>query len=196
MILSRFDRKNAMHRDQFPHRRQVLSGFAALAAAAMLHRDGLARTNVSEFARGADDWHPPEWQTSLYSPKQRTGHLAVHERRRQSHGELRSEADADQVRREDDCKETPYADATGPGQRLALERLAVPDANGNQRNDTLYPLQVGYQKHGQSGIEVSDWFPHIVAKQIDEIRRLCAPCGRPTATTALRAQFHSGRHHE
>ena len=25
----------------------------------------------------------------------------------------------------------------------------------------LYPLQVGFQKHGQSGIEVSDWFPHM-----------------------------------
>src|SRR5829696_2689940 len=25
---------------------------------------------------------------------------------------------------------------------------------------TIYPMQVGYKKRGQSGIEVSDWFPH------------------------------------
>ena len=26
---------------------------------------------------------------------------------------------------------------------------------------TIYPLQVGYQKHGQSGMEISDWLPHL-----------------------------------
>src|SRR5262245_54984872 len=42
--------------------------------------------------------------------------------------------------------ETPFADVQNPA-KLALERLVVPDANGNQRN-VLYPLQVGFQKHG------------------------------------------------
>ena len=45
--------------------------------------------------------------------------------------------------------------------------VVVNDANGQQRNK-LYPLQVGYKKHGQSGIEVSDWFPHI-GSCIDDI---------------------------
>jgi len=34
--------------------------------------------------------------------------------------------------------ETPFADVQDP-KKLAIERLVVPDANGNQRN-TLYPL--------------------------------------------------------
>ncbi|MFM7556200.1 MAG: DUF1501 domain-containing protein [Verrucomicrobiota bacterium] len=55
--------------------------------------------------------------------------------------------------------ETPFASVQDP-KKLALERLVVPDANGNQRN-TLFPLQVGFRKHGQSGMEISDWFPHI-----------------------------------
>src|SRR5439155_6451497 len=55
--------------------------------------------------------------------------------------------------------ETPFAEVQNP-KKLAIERLIVPDANGNQRN-TLYPLQIGFKKHGQSGIEVSDFFPHI-----------------------------------
>ena len=36
--------------------------------------------------------------------------------------------------------ETPFADTQDP-KRLAIERLVVPDGNGNQRN-LLYPLQV------------------------------------------------------
>src|SRR6185312_5948481 len=62
--------------------------------------------------------------------------------------------------------ETPFADVQDP-KKLALERLVVPDANGNQRN-RLYPLQVGFRKHGQSGIAISDWFPHL-ARHVDKL---------------------------
>jgi hypothetical protein len=85
--------------------------------------------------------------------------------------------------------ETPFAEVQDP-KKLALERLVVPDANGNQRNK-IYPLQVGFAKHGQSGIEVSDWFPHI-ASNIDKIAVV-----RSMYTTdsnhAAQTQFHSGR---
>ncbi len=50
--------------------------------------------------------------------------------------------------------ETPFASTQDP-KKLAIERLVVPDANGNQRNK-LFPLQVGFRKHGESGIEISD----------------------------------------
>ena len=51
--------------------------------------------------------------------------------------------------------------------------VVVNDANGQQRNK-LYPLQVGYKKYGQSGIEVSDLFPHIgsVADDLCVIRSM------------------------
>jgi hypothetical protein len=26
---------------------------------------------------------------------------------------------------------------------------------------TIYPLQTGFRKHGESGLEVSDWWPHV-----------------------------------
>ena len=67
----------------------------------------------------------------------------------------------------------------------------VPDANGNQRN-TLYPLQVGFRRHGDSGIEISDWFPHI-ARNVD---RLAIVRGLWTTDSnhGAQAQFHSGRH--
>ncbi len=52
--------------------------------------------------------------------------------------------------------------------KLKLARVVViNDANGQQRNK-LYPSQVGFKKCGKSGIEVSDWLPHI-GECIDDI---------------------------
>lgn len=86
--------------------------------------------------------------------------------------------------------ETPFAEVQDP-KRLAIERLVVPDANGNQRN-TLYPLQVGYHKHGQSGIEVSDWFPHL-ARQVDQLA-IVRSMWTTDSNHGAQTQFHSGRH--
>ncbi|MBL9123467.1 MAG: DUF1501 domain-containing protein [Planctomycetaceae bacterium] len=86
--------------------------------------------------------------------------------------------------------ETPFAEAQNP-QRLKIERLVVPDGNGNQRN-TLYPLQVGFQKHGQCGIEVSDWFPHI-ARHVDRLA-IVRSLWTTDSNHGAQTQFHSGRH--
>ena len=86
--------------------------------------------------------------------------------------------------------ETPFKDAQDP-KKLALERLVVPDANGNQRN-LLYPLQIGFQKHGQSGIGVSDWFPHI-ARNVDKLA-IVRSMWTTDSNHGAQTQFHSGRH--
>ena len=86
--------------------------------------------------------------------------------------------------------ETPFADVQDP-KRLALERLVVPDGNGNQRNK-LYPLQVGFRKHGQSGIEISDWFPHI-AQNVDKLA-IVRSLWTTDSNHGAQTQFHSGRH--
>lgn len=86
--------------------------------------------------------------------------------------------------------ETPFADVQDP-KKLAIERLVVPDANGNQRNK-LYPLQVGFRKHGQSGIEISDWFPHI-ARQVDRLS-IVRSLWTTDSNHGAQTQFHSGRH--
>jgi hypothetical protein len=56
----------------------------------------------------------------------------------------------------------------------------------------LYPLQVGYRKRGRSGIEVSDWWPHV-GDCIDDIAVV-----RSMWTTdndhGAQLQFHTGRH--
>ena len=85
--------------------------------------------------------------------------------------------------------ETPFAGVQDPA-KLAIARATVPDANGNQRN-MLFPLQVGFQKHGQSGLEVSDWFPHIArsADRLAVIRSMWTT----DSNHGAQAQFHTGR---
>ena len=57
------------------------------------------------------------------------------------------------------------------------------------RQIPLYPLQIGYKKRGQSGIEVSDWWPHL-STCIDDLAVV-----RSMWTTdndhAAQLQFHS-----
>jgi len=87
--------------------------------------------------------------------------------------------------------ETPFKDVQNP-EKLKLARVTViNDANGQQRNK-LYPLQVGYKKRGESGIEVSDWFPHLgdCVDDLAVVRSMYTTDDNHGAQT----QFHSGRH--
>ncbi|MFM7863535.1 MAG: DUF1501 domain-containing protein [Planctomycetaceae bacterium] len=56
----------------------------------------------------------------------------------------------------------------------------------------LYPLQIGFQRRGQSGLHVSDWWPHVGACADD------LAVVRSMWTTdndhAAQLQFHTGRH--
>jgi hypothetical protein len=87
--------------------------------------------------------------------------------------------------------ETPFQYVQQSEKLKRVRVVVVNDANGQQRN-RLYPLQVGFKSYGQSGIEVSDWFPHI-GSCIDDIAVI-----RSMWTTddnhGAQVQFHSGRH--
>jgi hypothetical protein len=88
-------------------------------------------------------------------------------------------------------RETPFAYVEDPERLKKVRVVVVNDANGQQRHE-LYPLQVGFQKYGQSGIEVSDWFTNI-GRVIDDVAVI-----RSMWTTddnhGAQVQFHSGRH--
>lgn len=87
--------------------------------------------------------------------------------------------------------ETPFAAVQDPERLKNTRVVVVNDANGQQRNE-IYPLQVGFKKRGESGIEVSNWFPHI-GSVIDDLAVI-----RSMWTTddnhGAQVQFHSGRH--
>jgi hypothetical protein len=153
-------------------------GFTGLALAAMLQRDGYAAT---------PQWTPPTGKPHS-TPKAKSV-IWLFMNGGVSH--LESFDPKPEVTRYagKTIAETPYAGAQDP-KKLAIERVVVPDANGNQRN-TLFPLQVGFQKYGQSGIEISDWFPHL-ARNVDHIafvRSLWTTDSNHGAQT----EFHCGR---
>jgi len=87
--------------------------------------------------------------------------------------------------------ESPHGDAV---LNSKFYRKNVRDFAGVPRNlmPKLYPLQTGFKRHGQSGIEVSDWWPHL-SRHIDDIAVV-----RSMWTTdndhAAQLQFHTGRH--
>ncbi len=160
-------------------RRRMLSGFASLAAAAMLHRDGFA---------GDGKWTPPDGKPH-FKPKAKSV-IWLFMNGGVSHMESFDPKPMLTKYAGKTIKETPFADAQDP-KKLAIERLVVPDGNGNQRN-TLYPLQVGFKKYGKSGIEVSDWFPHI-GGQVDRLA-VVRSMWTTDSNHGAQTQFHSGRH--
>jgi hypothetical protein len=86
--------------------------------------------------------------------------------------------------------DTPYhAALENP---LVKQNLREVIAGLHKAQPRLYPLQTGFAKRGKSGIEVSDWFPHI-GNCIDDIAVV-----RSVWTTdnnhGAQMQFHTGRH--
>ena len=76
--------------------------------------------------------------------------------------------------------------------KIRILRLPIKgDANGVTRTK-IFPLQTGYRKYGESGIEISDWFPNIgsCADEIAFIRSMWTSDNNHGA----QVQFHSGRH--
>ena len=166
------------------HRREFLSdlgmGFTGLALAAMLQRDGRASPG---------EWSPPDGKPH-FAPKAKNV-IWLFMNGGVSHVETFDPKPMLTQYAGKTIAETPFSDVQNP-EKLKLARVVViNDANGKQRNK-LYPLQVGFAKHGQSGIEMSDWFPHL-AGCVDDLAIV-----RSMYTTddnhGAQTQFHSGRH--
>jgi len=87
--------------------------------------------------------------------------------------------------------ESPYGKAVTDS---PFYRKNVRDFAGVPRDlmPKIYPLQVGYRKRGESGIEVSDWWEHV-GDCVDDLSVV-----RSMWTTdndhAAQLQFHTGRH--
>ncbi len=167
------------------HRRAFLAdlgmGFTGLALGAMLHRDGWAAPGAA--------WKPPDGKPHF--PAKAKSVIWLFMNGGVSHLETFDPKPMLTKYGGKSIAETPFKDAQDP-EKLKLARVTVVnDANGQQR-DKLYPLQVGFKKYGQSGIEVSDWFPQV-GECIDDIAVV-----RSMYTTddnhGAQTQFHSGRH--
>ena len=171
-----------MSRNLLGRRRFLMNsglGFGGLALAAMLHRDGIASDGA---------WTAPTGEPHL--PAKAKSVIWLFMNGGVSHMESFDPKPMLTKYAGKTIAETPFAEVQDP-KKLAIERLVVPDGNGNQRN-TLYPLQVGFKKYGESGIEVSDWFPHI-AQQVDKLA-IVRSMWTTDSNHGAQTQFHSGRH--
>jgi len=170
------------------HRRSFLCdmgmGFTGLALGAMLSQDGVVRAN-----EGVSGWTPPDGKPHFPPKAKSVVWLFMNGGVSQMESfdpkpELTKYAGKS-------IDETPYKDAQNPDKLKLARVVVVNDANGQQRNK-LYPLQVGSRKYGQSGIELSDWVPHVgsCVDDIAVIRSMWTTDDNHGAQT----QFHSGRH--
>ncbi len=88
--------------------------------------------------------------------------------------------------------ETPHKDVLTASFVNENLRVVVPDdANGHIRHK-LFPMQVAFQKRGQSGLEISDWWPHLgsCADDLAIVRSMWTTDNNHGA----QLQFHTGRH--
>src|SRR4051794_8614654 len=180
-------RHSAKHSCCGIHRRTFLAdlgmGFTGLVLAAMLQRDGVAR------ASAPSTWVPPDGKPHL-KPKAKSV-IWLFMNGGVSHLETFDPKPMLNKYAGKSITETPFKDTQDP-EKLKLARVVViNDANGQQRHK-LYPLQVGFKKRGQSGMEICDWFPHL-GECVDDIAIV-----RSMYTTddnhGAQTQFHSGRH--
>ncbi len=169
------------------NRREFLSdatrGCAGLALGTMLARDGIVRAN------DAAQWLPPDGKAHFPAKAQSIVWLFMNGG--VSHVESYDPKPTLTQFAGKTINETPFAHTQSP-EKLKLARVTVVnDANGQQRNK-LYPLQVGFRKRGESGIELSNWLPHI-GDCVDDLAIV-----RSMFTTddnhGAQTQFHSGRH--
>lgn len=156
-------------------------GFTGLALGAMLYRDGLGR-EVS-----TDGWPPPTGEAHFAPKAKRVIWLFMVGGT--SHVEGFDPKPALNKYAGKSIAETPLNHVLDPKFLAENVRTLAPDLR--KILPKLYPLQVGFKKRGQSGIEVSDWWPHV-GSMIDEIAVV-----RSMWTTDIdhgaQLQFHTGR---
>lgn len=155
-------------------------GFGGLALGTMLARDGFGLES---------SWRPP---TGLpHFPARAKSVIWIFLRGGLSHMESFDPKPALTQYAGKTFDETPFKGVNDPEKRKRVRVVVVNDANGQQRNK-VYPLQIGSAPGGRSGIEVSDWFPHLRAS-VDDLAIV-----RSMWTTddnhGAQVQFHSGRH--
>ncbi|MCA9115321.1 MAG: DUF1501 domain-containing protein [Planctomycetaceae bacterium] len=86
--------------------------------------------------------------------------------------------------------ETPHTDVLDSPYIKNRVELVQGDANG-AIYDKLYPMQVGHRPRGESGLEISDWWPHLgdCADDLAIVRSMWTTASNHDA----QLQFHTGR---
>src|SRR5690349_10426290 len=122
-------------------------GFTGLSLGAMLHRDGLARVG---------DWSPPDGKPH-FAPKAKSV-IWIFLSGGVSQLESFDPKPALTQYAGKTFADTPFADPLKSPLFFKHSRDVV---GGTRPYPKIFPLQVGFKKHGNLGVEIADWFPHI-----------------------------------
>ncbi len=159
-------------------------GFTGLALGAMLHRDGFLRAeSAAETA-----WSPPSG-VSAFAPRAKSV-IWIFLSGGYSHIETFDPKPALNKYAGKTFAETPFENpADNP---LLTKRSRSVIQQERKVFKKIFPMQIGFRKQGESGIEVTDWWPNL-ATCIDDISFV-----RNMYTTdndhAAENQIHTGRH--
>lgn len=88
---------------------------------------------------------------------------------------------------------TPFENPVhSPLHKKRFRSVPAEEINVRDVYPTIYPMQIGFRKHGNSGIEVTDWWPNL-SKHVDDI---CFVRNMWTTDNdhAAENQIHTGRH--
>src|SRR5262245_14504097 len=160
-------------------------GFIGLSLAAMLHRDGHVKADEAAT-------HSPPDGRPHHAPRAKSV-IWIFLSGGYSHVETFDPKPALNRYAGMTFDQTPYANPLrSPLHDLRSRSVVAEEINVRDRYPIIYPMQVGWQRHGQSGIEVTDWWPHLAAC-VDDIAFV-----RNVYTTdndhAAENQIHTGRH--
>lgn len=88
-------------------------------------------------------------------------------------------------------EETPLANVL-QSPFLENERVVAFDPNNGFIRKEIFPLQVGFRPRGESGLEISDWLPHLgdCADDLCVVRSMWTE----DSNHGAQLQFHTGRH--
>lgn len=157
-------------------------GMTGMVLGTMLFRDGVAR------ADGSGGYVPPDGKPH-FAPKAKSV-IWLFMVGGTSHMESFDPKPELNVHAGKSIEESPYKAVLDSPHLKTNVREAI--AGLAPLRPKIYPLQVGYRKWGQSGLEISDWFPHVAscADDLAIVRSMWTTDNNHGA----QLQFHTGRH--
>ncbi len=159
-------------------------GFTGLALGAMLAQDGIVRA-------GARAWSPPDGRPHF--PAKAKSVIWIFLSGGYSHLETFDPKPALNRYAGMTFDRTPFENPLkSPLHRRRFRSVPAEEINIRDVYPTIYPMQVGWKKHGRSGIDITDWWPHL-GVCVDE---LCFVRNMWTTDNdhAAENQIHTGRH--
>jgi len=154
-------------------------GFTGLALGAMLDRDGLAKDDSPAAPDGRPHFPAKAKSVIWIFMAGGVSHLEVFDPK----PELNRYAGKS-------ISQTPYKDSLES--RFVKSNVKEVVAGLHKVQPNIFPLQTGFRKYGQSGLEVSDWWSQVgeCADDLDVVRSLWTTDNDHGA----QLQFHTGRH--